>query len=107
MVSALRQQYQVGGQEAKAFLARSRPTQATLNASGRDCCLTRDQTNTLCRALKVQLEPTEIEYYSVCTLTHLEEEDHYESALEASPKLISQSVLWEFQSCSNTAGYLA
>ena len=33
LVSALRQQYQVGGQEAKAFLARSRPTQATLNAS--------------------------------------------------------------------------
>ena len=36
LVSALRQQYQVGGQEAKAFLARSRPTQATSNASGRN-----------------------------------------------------------------------
>ena len=34
LVSALCQQYQVGEQEAKAFLARSRPTQATLNALG-------------------------------------------------------------------------
>ena len=48
-----------------------------------------------------------MEYYSVCILIHLDEQDSYKSALEASPKLISQSVLWEFQSCSNTAGYLA
>ena len=70
LVSALRQQYQVGGQEAKAFLARSRPTQATLNASGRDRCLARDQTDALCRALEVQLELTNTKYYSVCTLIH-------------------------------------
>ena len=97
----------MGGQEAKAFLARSRPTEATLNESGRDHCLNRDQTNSLCWALKVQLEPTKIEYYSVCTLISLDEQDHYKSALEASPKLISQAVLWELQSSSNTAGYLA
>ena len=65
LVSALRQQYQVGGQEAKAFLARSRPTQATLNALGRDHCLARDQYNTLCWALEVQHELTETKYYSV------------------------------------------
>jgi len=33
LVLALCQQYQVGGQEVKAFLARSGPTQATLNTS--------------------------------------------------------------------------
>ena len=95
------------GQEAKAFLARSRPTQATLNASGRDHCLNRDHTETLCRALEVQLEPIKMEYYSVCTLIRLDEQDCYKSVLEASPELISQSALWELQSCSNTAGYLA
>ena len=58
LVSALRQQYQVGGQEAKAFLARSRPTQATLNASGRDSCLARVQNDALCLALEVQHELT-------------------------------------------------
>ena len=107
LVWALRQQYQVGGQEAKAFLAHSRPTQATLNASGRDRCLARDQTDALCRALEVQLEPIEMEYYSVCTLIRSDEQDRYESALEASPELILQSALWELQSCCNTAGYLA
>ena len=79
LVSALRQQYQVGEQEDDA----------------------------LCWALEVQLEPIKMEYYSVCTLIRSDEQDCHESALEASPELISQSALWELQSCSNTAGYLA
>ena len=105
LVSALRQQYQVGGQEAKGFLAHSRPTQTTLNASGRDCCLAKDQADSLCWALKVQFEPIDTEYYSVCAFLRSEEQASYKSVLEASPKLILQSALWELQSCSNTAGY--
>ena len=54
LVLALCQQYQVGGQEAKAFLACSRPTQTTLNSSTRVHCLTKDQANSLCWALEVQ-----------------------------------------------------
>ena len=59
LVSAPLQQYQVGGQEAKAFLAHSCPTKTTLNKSGRGCCLAKDQANALCLALKVQFKPIE------------------------------------------------
>ena len=83
----------MGGQEAKAFLARSRPTQTTLNASGRDRCLAKDQADALCRALEVQFEPIETEYYSACACLRSEEQAPYESALEASSELISQSAL--------------
>ena len=55
----------------------------------------------------MQHELTETEYYSVCTLIRSDEQGRYESALEASPELISQSALWELQSRRNTAGYLA
>ena len=61
----------------------------------------------LCLALEVQLEPTKMEYYSVCTLICSDEQNSYKSALEAHPELISQSTLWELQSSHNTAGYLA
>ena len=60
----------MGGQEAKAFLASTCPTQATLNVSGRDSCLAKDQVNSLSWALKVQFEPVETEYYSVCAFLH-------------------------------------
>ena len=106
LVSALRQQYQVGGQEAKAFLACLRPTQTTLNASGRDRCLAKDQANNLCQALEVQFEPVETDYYSICAFLRSEEQAPHESASEASPEMISQLALWELQSRRNTAGYL-
>ena len=48
-----------------------------------------------------------MEYYSVCTLIRSGEQVRYESALEASPELISQSALWELQTRRNTAGYFA